>query len=449
MNKYYSLKYRYTPYFINAVLALITLVLSLSLPYSKDDWKDLSDPYDYLQQSKIPLFSTDFFFAHKVGNFSPRPFTVPLFYKLCNSNPDSIVQMQRVVLSLSAFFMVSAFISLLGKTSSKHFIMVAVYMLISWWNVQGWAVLLLSESLSASLVFCWLASLLFLYRNKNSWGWWAIHAVIAVLLGCSRDSWPYVLMCFYAGISLVWLALKQPAAKKYAALFALSLIVFFIQQRSASMGERHKLPVINCIAVRILNNPGYTQWFVDHGMPQAEKLQKNFAGIDAIPEAGQHRLWALCSDTAEYQPFLTWVTQKGQSVYTHFLITHPAFVLGADETPVQLARIISYNLFYIDEPRGYSAVFEYVFPLFGVTSIIVLSVFLLILFVRHRHPVTLAPIVLALFTLLNAILCYNGDALEVDRHLFLTNILVQLTGIWALTLVWDGIIWSIKMTPDK
>jgi hypothetical protein len=51
---------------------------------------------------------------------------------------------------------------------------------------------------------------------------------------------------------------------------------------------------------------------------------------------------------------------------------------------------------------------------------------------------------LALFTLLNAVLSYNGDALEVDRHLYTTMILVQLIGFWSVALIWDALEWRRK-----
>jgi hypothetical protein len=414
----------------------------LNIEFSVNDWKDLADPYDYLHQSKISLLDKEFYFPHKTATFSPRPFTVPLFFKLCGSNAGTIVRAQMVLVAFSAFFMVAAFMLLMEKNSSKYFLMAGVYLLVGWWNVLGWSTLVLSESLSTTLVFCWLASLLFLYK-KNRPGWWLLHVVIVILLAFSRDSWPYVLIVFYGGFCFLWWWFKREGFKKYVALLVLCTGIFFVQQHSANVGVRSFLPVINSIAVRIVDKPEYLAWFVKQGMPMAEKLQHNFAGIDPVPEAGQRRLWALCADTA-YQPFLDWVVAKGQPAYTRFLLTHPAYTLGLDETPVQLSRMLCYNLFYIDEPRGYTAYIEPLFPLFNVGLALVLCIMLVMVYIKRRSVVLLAPVLLALFTLLNAVLSYNGDALEVDRHLYTTMILVQLIGFWSVALIWDALEWRRK-----
>jgi len=433
------LRVKFIPQWFNASLFAIILLLSLNISFSKDDWKNLTDPFDYLHQSKISLLSKEFYFPHKAEDFDPRPFTVPLFYKLCGSNTDIIVQMQKLVLVFSAFFMVAAFMLLIEKRSTKLLLAVCVYLLISWWNVMGWTTLVLSESLSTSLLFCWLASFLFLYKKETN-PWWLLHVAVTILFSFTRDSWPYVLISFYGGFCLLCLVIKKQGIKRYLSLLILSIVIFFIQQAGARVGQRSQLPVINSIVVRILPNASYTQWFVDHGMPCAEKLHQNFAKLDVVPEAGQHKLWALYTDTA-YQPFLNWVLEKGQPTYTRFLITHPDFVFLTHETPFQLSRIMSHDLFYIDEPRGYTTIIQHLFPLFNIEIVVVLCIMLAMIYTKRKNPVLFAPVMLAGFTFLNAILSYNADALEVERHLFITNILVQLTGFWAVALIWDSLTW--------
>jgi hypothetical protein len=51
--------------------------------------------------------------------------------------------------------------------------------------------------------------------------------------------------------------------------------------------------------------------------------------------------------------------------------------------------------------------------------------------------------------LLNTILSYNADALEVERHLFITNILVQLIGFWAVAMIWDSLTWRRKTQTNS
>ena len=348
------------------------------------------------------------------------------------------------MLLLGAFFMISACMLFIEKNSAKYLLMSGIYLLVSWWNVLGWANLVLSEALSTTFLFFWLASLLVLFK-KGTWPWWFLHSAVAVLFSFTRDSWPYMLVAFYGGLCLVWILFKQPGLKKYVGLLILGATIFLVQQHAAKVGLRYRLPVINAIVVRILPNAQYTQWFEQQGMPCAEKLQLNFGHLDVVPEAGQHKLWALYSDTA-YQPFLNWVVDKGQPTYTRFLLTHPAFLCLTHETPEQLSRVMSYNLFYIDEPRGYTTQVESLFPLFNIGVVAVLCIMLLIFYTRRRVPVLLGPAFLSAFTLLNAVLSYNADALEVERHLFITNILVQLMGFWSVALIWDSLQWKKRVT---
>jgi len=59
--KFTVFQYKYLPHWLNAAIFAIVLVLSLNINWSKDDWKDLTDPYDYLHQSKISLLNTEFY----------------------------------------------------------------------------------------------------------------------------------------------------------------------------------------------------------------------------------------------------------------------------------------------------------------------------------------------------------------------------------------------------
>ncbi len=439
MSKFGLTDKKMLPFWLNIAFFIVVLTLSLQIRFSSDDWKNLTDPYDYLRQSKISITSPEFFFPHKVEGFDPRPFTVPLFYKLCRANTDTIIQMQRVVYWLSGFFLISVLISFLEKPSAKYFLILSFYMLLSWWNIFGWTILVLSESLSAALLFCWLASMLLLYK-KNDIKSLLLHVIITVLLAFTRDSWPYVLICFYGGMCLLWLILKQRGLKNYLTLLLLSIGIFLIQQQGTKAGLRYQLPVINNVVVRILPTPGYTAWFVKQGMPDAEKLEQNFGKLDVVPVEGQHKLWALYTDTA-YTPFLTWIVQHGQSTYTRFMLTHPDYILMQHESKTQIARIMSHDLFYIDEPRGYSKYISSIFPLFNIGVCTVLCIMLLMIYTKRKNPILFGPVLLALFTLVNAVLCYNADSLEVERHLYMTNTLVQIIGFWAVALIWDALVW--------
>jgi hypothetical protein len=122
-----------------------------------------------------------------------------------------------------------------------------------------------------------------------------------------------------------------------------------------------------------------------------------------------------------------------------FLLTHPSYFFLCHETGQELRRIFAYNLWYTPGIRGYSLLTEPVFPLFGILSASLFFVVLIILFFRKRDPILLFPVMLWLIFFANVFLSYNADALEVERHLFITMIAIQLTGFISLALILDHV----------
>ena len=430
------MKMKNIPFLTNLCLFIITLLLSLSVPYSAQDWEGLNDPQDYLHQSQIPLLDKEFYFPHYTEDFNPRPFTVPLFYKLCGSNTSVIVQMQRVLLALSTFFLVCALLLFIKRSVVKYFLIISIYLLMSWWNITGWTTLILSESVSMSLLFCWMASFLFLLK-KNNTRWWVIHLMVMFLFSFTRDTWPYILIAFYSVVCFSLWLWKERALKYFAILLVISTGIFFLQQATAKTGNRYKLPLMNSIVIRLIQNDEHAQWLAKNGMPCVETLQKNFRGIDVRTEAGQERMFRLYEDTV-YNAFARWVLAKGQPVYIRFMLTHPAYTLLLEETGAQRSRILAYDLFYIDEPRGYTRWMQFIFPLFTVPVTLVLCFLLMIPFMLRKKQVLLFPLQLAFIVFINVVPSYNADALEVERHLFITLIMVQLIGFCATALLWDA-----------
>jgi hypothetical protein len=49
----------------------------------------------------------------------------------------------------------------------------------------------------------------------------------------------------------------------------------------------------------------------------------------------------------------------------------------------------------------------------------------------------LFPLIISVIFVLNIFLLYNADTMEVERHLFITMIMVQFISIWAFSLVLD------------
>jgi len=440
------------PFVLNFVCFLVTLYLTLSIPWNPPVWTKLADPYDYLRQSQIPLSEREFFFPHKAPptgrqpiNFFPRPITVPLIYKLASSDPDVIVQIQKYIYCLSGWFLVSALLPFIGSNLVRYFVILAIYLLLSWWNVLGWSLLLLSESLTTSFLLCWIASFLFLLRERN-WFTLAAHALIIVLFAFTRDPWPYLLLAFYLMLMLFSLLNARHLFKTALAFSFLCLVLLAVSTRSAAIGQRRSLPLINTIVLRIIPNEQYSRWFAERGLPLVGRLTAEFRGTawspdrSAINRDAILRIYQIYADP-EYRVLFQWCNSRGERTYVQFLLTHPSFALLFNESADQLKRILVYDTGLpraARDYRGYSALAEHIFPVFSLSSLLVLILSCVVLYMKQKREVLLVPVSLAVLFLINVLLVYNADALEVERHLYLTVVMIQLLGIIALAFVVDS-----------
>lgn len=425
------------PGVFNFLMFFITLLLNFSINWQPPLCEGLDDPADYLHQSKISLLDKNFYAPHQAVHFNPRPFTVPLFYKLCGSNPDVIIQAQKVFHSISTFLLLYALMLFIKRSVVKYLLIISVYLLMSWWNILGWTLLLLSESVSMSLLFCWIATFLIWFKVRSN-RWLGVHLLILLLFSFTRDSWPYVIVAFNALTGIWFFFSKDNLFKKSLGILVFSLCIFFVQHQTAKTGNRYELPLLNTIVVRILPNTEHLKWFTERGMPCANELKTDFTGIDVDDTLGQQKIFRLYNDTA-YSRLFDWVLKRGQKTYMQFLITHPSYSLLLEEPSEQKERIFAYDLFYTDEPRGYIQYIPSVFPIFNLTAVLILLFVLLLFYFWQKNPVYIITICLALMVLLNTLLCYNADALEVERHLFITGIMIQLLSFFSLALIGDAV----------
>jgi len=429
---------------INLLFFLIVLGFSLTIKWDPSLWGEFSDTYDYIAQSKIPLTDKDFYFPQKTANFYPRPFTVPLFYKLASSNPALIIPAQLFFHTLSTFFLVFSLLLFIKRDYTKILIILFVYALMSWWNVLGWSITLLSESISFSFMLLWIASFLTLLKKRTP-GFLILHVIIAVLFSFSRDSWLYFLIPFYSIVLFFSFFWDRIMVKKYLILLSFSITLFFIQNYAVHKGYRHHLAVLNNIVFNVLPNEEYLQWFAKQGMPCIDKLKANYSELSCEDK----KIYGLYNDST-YNELFEWVDQEGKTAYMKFLITHPSHTFLFDETPKKINRIFGYDLtWYTGTAKDHKWVEYTIFPLFNLWSILILGGILVITFVRKKEFILLLPAILIVMFTFNALIVYNAEAMEVERHLIITLIVMQLIGIISIAFILDsdpfnGLIKSIK-----
>src|SRR5213075_1630738 len=118
-----------TPFVYRLHLALFvgTLFLVLLPQPPSPLWEGYADPFDYLHQSRMPLMSKSFWMPEKTEGFYPRPFTVPLFYKLAGSDPETIIVLQKFVHVLSIFLLAAALMPVFRNNLSRYLFLFGWY----------------------------------------------------------------------------------------------------------------------------------------------------------------------------------------------------------------------------------------------------------------------------------------------------------------------------------
>lgn len=420
------------PNLINFIFFILTLFLSLIVKLKPPVWIGMGDPYDYLHQSKESLFNKNFYSPQKIHQFYPRPFTVPLFYKIANSEPEKIIQLQKFFHALSTFFLCFVILLFLRKTFSKIIFSIFWYLLMSWWNILGWTNTLLSESLSISLMFFWLASFL-LFFHKRTAKYFVFHILVTVLFSFTRDSWPYILIVFYVIYTLIAIRWDKKMRVNSICFLIISFFIFIIQQKSAEIGQRYRLPIINNIVFKIIPNDEYLLWFSNRGMPCIDELKKKYSNLDDYK-----KIYPLYIDST-FSAFFDWIVKDGKVVYTKFLISHPKNSLLLKEDPEKIKLIFAYNVLgYTGPVNGYSKICEFIFPFFNTLIILLLNGLLIFLFFKEKRLEWIFPTVVIIIFTFNVFLLYNADAIEVERHLFITNIIIQFVGILIVSFILDS-----------
>ena len=416
---------------LNKLLFVVILILNLNISWDNEKWMGLGDPYDYLKQSEFSIFDKNFYFPEKEDGFYPRPFTVPLFYKLAGGNPDTIIQLQKVIHSISIFFLVTVLLLYVKNKRIKLFIILFLYLFQAWWNILGWSILLLSESLSISLLICWIASFLLFFKKRKNYQL-VLHLIIMVLFSFTRDNIPYFLFSFYFITALLSFFINRKRFKVLIGFLFLTIIIFFVQQHSAQVGQRYRLPLLNTIVIRILPNADYVQWFSDKGMPCINDLHENYSGLNYKDKA----IYTLYNDSS-YIELFNWVNESGKNVYMKFLITHPQYSLLLEEDTQSLSRIFAYNIGYTGKIRQYAWISQYIFPVFSFIGLIIYNISLVYLYLKKKKFFLLIPVALTVSYFLNTILIYNADSLEVERHMFINGIMIQILGILSVSIILD------------
>ncbi len=300
-----------TPIIFLFSIYLICALISIQDPTHEKIWEPFPDTRNYVDQSNNSILSAEFWFPVNSPTLVPRPFTVPLLYKLVGGEPENIIVLQKAVHFLAGLLLSLSILLFINTALIKYLTGLALLPVFVWWNILGWSQQLLSESLSFSLLVIWLSTFLFYMRYRGI-AYLITHLIFLVLLAFSRDSWPMALIFFYGVHGLFDFLFNRRLVKATSLMFLCAVLAFFIQQYAVQRGERHKIPVLNNIAVRILEHDSYLQFFTERGMPLADTLKKELAGIDLRDHNNREHLYKIYN-SERYLPLHNWLAQNGRA----------------------------------------------------------------------------------------------------------------------------------------
>ncbi len=408
-------------------------------------WESFPDSSDYITQSKAELFSFDFFAPKPRQWFAPRPFTLPLFLKLVDGDPYKMVLFQKVLYFISVVFISLTFIKFFQSKISKILHLCVLVFFFLWWNIVGWSYTILSESLSMTFLFAWLGTLFLYYKNQSTLNLVLI-IFVSVLFSFTRDTWPYIILLFSILNFIVFIKKREEKVRvKNSILVLFSVILFFVQDYTANQGERYKLPLFNSIVGRVVKKSEYLDWFKSKGMPTPLKIVEDFKPIENVDDDALRGVVYSKYFDSTYTPLFNWIVKDGKKTFQNFLLSHPSYLLMKDESPEKISRILCSPYFgYIRESTNFHKKVDLVFPCFSFLFAILVIGIVSFLFFKTGNRIYVLILVLSILTTANAILSYSADTLEVKRHLFITQILLNFICIVSLGLIVDYLVNHIK-----
>jgi hypothetical protein len=151
--------------------------------------------------------------------------------------------------------------------------------------------------------------------------------------------------------------------------------------------------------------------------------------------------------------FRRWLKREGKGVYVRYLLTHPAYLLGAPlkaSQPMLDGKPRAYSKHPVWTPAVVNALFRR--GAFRIQAAALCVALVVALSTRaRRHPLVLVAAGAAILVVPHAIVVWHGDAIELSRH----GLMVWLQMVLALVLAVVGIADSLearrtaRMLADK
>jgi hypothetical protein len=409
IDKLYRQRIKILFIFYLLLIAVYTGVRIVNVVNIINNIREAGDTSVYLRMASYPIRSVLFWGG-------TRPFTVPLLYKILNSNFTLIAISQLFFSALCWIFLAVQIRKKIHSAWLKEisFIIILLFSLSE--NIIGWDTVMLSESISVSLMVLFLASWLWIL---NGWNWQKIIflSVVAFFWMFSRETNSWIILTI-AGITAA-IGIMKKFNRKYFAFTGIFLLFFIANEISFNLGNRWVFPFLNILTQRILPQPQYTAFFSDNGMPITPALIR-MSGLWASSDN-----WAFYRDPA-LEDFRKWLYKNGESTYIKWLLSRPYETIK--EPVVNIKQLLSFK-----GKDYFTYGFSPVLPVF-VDSIIypndhlnfvvlylcfIIFIVIYMIFVKKVYisdPIWILLLSIILMIYPHAFLIWHGDAMEIGRH---------------------------------
>lgn len=364
----------------------------------------------------------------------PRPPLVPLVLNVVGG-PEAMVTTQAVVAALAWGVLACTVGGLVPRGWRRVVAGFVVLGFAATLPVVMWNRSVLSESLSLSLLALVVAGFIAVSVRPT---WPRIAATVAVCLcfAATRDAqvWTVGMLAVATGVVAVVARVTHRGTALRVGVLAVGLIgVVAISEWGTLASHRTTPDTADVLFVRVFPYPGRVAWFADHGMPEAERIDR-LAGETPTPPGGVKVVGISQRDPA-FGPLERWIATKAGSTYLLWLATHPWYVISEPlQRPERAFNFAHGDLaFYAptDDPMR-SPLTSVLWP--PVAELLVTAVLALVLgwlSGAWRTAPWWTLVVLTLVGVAAMLVAWNGDGQEVTRHTVEGFVQVRL-GVWLL-----------------
>jgi hypothetical protein len=382
-----------------------------------------NDTTGYVQEAHAPILSTDFLLG-------PRGFTIPLFFKIVGVQVNRIVWLQAIF----GLFCWGALAFAFLKSLSNYWIGLIAFSLTMVFGlgreVLVWDSAILSESITLSL-FALTLAFAFLLMTKWTKVRLAGLFIAATLWIFTRDSNALVLGMAAIGILLLTFSKEYRKRSLIVGVPLLTLSVYALII-TALVGRTNQAVTHN-YEQRVLTDPTREAYFINKGMPISPAVQN---------QAGGWGMTLLNSNNPDITTFRDWMLKNGNYVYLQFLISHPKVLFG--EPIANRNELITGGEYLIVLPQGFNPppvwqqLTDITYPkdltlfIFWVISVVGLAI--IVTPWKAELKKWAFPVLLLVICIPAAIVTWNIELMEVERHALLIGVQFHLA-LWELLLI--------------